>query len=873
MTAPSRLVISSITTGLQTNEKPFLIGNEAFPVLENALCWRKRLIKKPGSDKLGQLQRVIGTALLGAVTITINISPFPLQFGTSQFIVGSVVLTDATVVAGTPEPVTLISSDPLYSGTLDRSTGVLILNFPALAANTDIIFVPGLPVMGIEEFESAQSPATPIDFPVNVFFDTVYSYTLNGTIFIDNSFYAVTGAPIWWSGADYQQFDSSNYFRAMFVTNNKPGSFDFRIASVSGGPPSIVTLTLPVGITDMRMQTGDLVFINEATGLGAANINLKTFPITRTGANTFTIPVTAGAIDPNTGVVFPLTRLITLDTGMSAQMGDGIRWYDALGFRNFAPPLDNISLTSTTYLVGARIIIPFGNRLLAIGTFEASSNQIRGGTSIYYANRIRYCQVTATPFYSTSPANVGIEPLAWVSNIQGFGGFIDLDTTERIISAAITQGSLILGLESAQRKITNTGIETDPFVSQVINPDFGTAGTHSIIPMDKGILTVGEYGFITTSSYDAKRFDLPIIEQVFQINPDGNGYERISGGRDFVNEVVHFSYTGIFNPDDTDSGPTYFPDTTLVYNYREGSFSVWYESATTYGLIKSSVATTRWAALNDFIWENWFTPWNAMPNNSSTYPFVAFGTPQGFIMLKWANPSANDTSIVIQNITGPNSDGTYTITSVNHNLSAGMYVGFTPPLGSPNFSGTVFIGKVSHLGDTLYANTTTMFVVNFGSYDVTVSPGPIVPGTWQMSIVDLPLIQSKQFQLAWSNAQKTRIGAQKYFLDTTLNGEFTVDILGSQSPDSLNSSSFGNFQPSLISTAIVRTRPDDNLGINGDQRKQTQIWHRLASSCIGDTVQLQMSFSETQMRDINIAESPWTLHSIILDLYPSRTLA
>jgi len=870
MTAPSRLVISSIAAGLQTNEKPFLIGNDAFPVLENALCWRKRLIKKPGSDKLGQLQREIGTT--GASPFTANIAPIPFpnnvnnnQYGTSQFLIGSVVLTDADISAGAVS--TLVSSDPTYSGTLNRVTGALSITHPAIAA-TSVQFIPGLPVMGIEEFESAQSPSTPIDFPVNIYFDTVYSYSLNGTIFVDNSFYRVTTAPIWWSGTDFQQFDSSNYFRAMFVTNNSAGSFVFAIASIGAGANPTVTLTLPAGITDMRLQTGDVVFFNETTGAGAGNINLKAFSITRTGVNTFTIVVGASAINAGTGVVFPLTRLITLDTGISAQIGDGIRWYDASGFSNFAPPLDNLSTTASTYLVGARIVIPFGNRLLAIGTFEATSAQIAAGTSIYFANRIRYCQVTATPFYANSPTNVGFEPLAWVSNIQGFGGFIDLDTTERIISAAITQGSLILGLESAQRKLTNTGIETDPFVSQVINPDFGTAGTHSIIPMDKGILTVGEYGFITTSSYDAKRFDLPIIEQIFQLSPDGNGFERISGGRDFVNEVIHFSYTAIFNPDDGDANPTYFPDTTLVYNYREGSFSIWYESVTTYGLIKSSIATTRWAALTDFTWASWDTPWNALPNSSSTYPFVAFGTPQGFIMLKWANRSTNDSSMVIQDIVA-NADGTYTITSVNHNLFAEMYVGFT----LRNTKSPSFIGKIANLGDQLFANPTSKITVNFDTSDPTVLPGNIVPGTWQMSIIDQPFIQSKQFQLAWSNAQKTRIGAQKYFLDTTVNGEFTVDILGSQSPDSLNSSTFANPQPSLISNAIVRTRPDDSLGINSFQRSQTQIWHRLASSCIGDTVQLQMSFNDTQMRSVPIATSPWVLHSIILDLYPSRTLA
>lgn len=860
MSAPSRLVIASIATGLQTYDKPFLIGNDAFPTLENALCWRKQLIKKPGSFQLGRLERTLGNT--GASPFAVTISPIPLQHGTSEFRIGSVVLTDADLTVGAVA--TLTSSTGGYSGTLNRTTGALSITHPVIAP-TAVQFIPGIPVMGIEEFESDQSPNTQIDFPINVYFDTVYSYLFNGSIFVDNSFYKSTGAQVTWHGADYQQFDSANYYRAMFVTNNVPGAQFIRISNVpvTGGVTQITTLT-PHGLAN-----SDYVFINEVQGVTNLNgfggkitavIDPLNFTVTTTAA-------TAGAYTSG-GIVQELTR--------SVGNTDGIKWYDGQGtsagngngFVNFTPPLDNLQSTSTTYLVGARIIIPFGNRLLALGTFEdTSTNIIAGATPVYYGNRIRYCQVSATPFYGNAPANraspdnVGTEPLAWVSNIQGYGGFIDLDTTERIISAEATQGSLILGMESQQRKVVNTGIETDPFIVQLINPDYGSAGTHSTIPMDKGILTVGEYGFIITSSYDAQRFDLPIIQQIFQLNPSSNGFERICGGRDFVNEVIHFSYPSIFDPED--KAGSIFPDTTLVYNYRENSFSLWYESATTYGLVKEQQKT--WSALTSFTWESWDLPWNS-PTTTSTYPFVAFGTPQGFVMLKWYNDSTNDSSVVIQAISSVNPDNTYSITSVNHNLFSGAYVGFLPP-GSANPS---FIGQVAYLGNYAGATPESVFTVNF---DPSITPSSIIPGTWEVSIVDMPVIKTKQFQMAWSNSQKTRVGAQKYFMDTTEFGEFTVEILGSQSPIPLNNSTPSNPLPSLISNAIVRTRPDDSLGLNDSQSQQTQIWHRLASTAVGDTIQLQMSLSDAQMRNVPIAISPWKLQAIILDLYPSRALA
>lgn len=866
MIPPNRLVISSISTGLQTFDKPWLLNNDAFPNLDNALCWRKRLIKKTGSAQLGRLERSLGNT--GVSPFTATISPAPLIDGISSFQIGSAVLTDATISGG--GMINLISSDSNYSGTLDRTTGALSISFTIAPPPTAVQYIPGLPVMGIEEFESDNTASAPIDFPQNVYFDTVYSYVFNGVIFTDNSFYKISGAPVFWSGADYQQFDSTNYYRALWVTNNNPGAQFLQITNIAqvGGPPQ-TQLDVTTAVAN-NLQVGDVVFFNEVAGMTEVNGVTGTVAVPGNPVR-ITVPSNTYSNYTSGGILQSLTR------NVSTGFGDGIRWYDgqgpgSTGFVNFTPPLASINPApgvTITYLVGARILIPFGNRLLAIGPFEATSSEILAGSSgTYYGNRIRYCEVTATPFYAnilpiTLPAG-SFEPNAWASDIQGFGGFIDIDTTQRIITAEVTQGSLIMGLESEQRRMSITGIEADPFSLQLINPDYGSAGTHATIPMDKGILTAGEYGFIVASSFDAQRFDLPIIQQIFQVNPSSNGYERICGGRDFVNEVIYFSYPSIFDP--VDASGSIFPDTTLVYNYREQSFALWYESPTTYGLIKEQQQT--WSALTSFTWENWDLPWNS-PATVSTYPFVGFGTPQGFIMLKWANESTNDSSIMIQDISTLNPDDTYSITSVNHNLFPGAYVGFLPSgAATPSF-----IGYVAHLGDGNSANPDKIFSVNFDTSDPTVLPGNIIPGTWEVSIVDQPFIQTKQFPAAWSDARKTRIGAQKYFLDKTEFGEFTVNILGSQSPLPLNNSTVANQLPSLISNAIVRTRPDDSLGLNDNAQAQDQIWHRLASSCIGDTIQLQIIFDDAQMRKVNIATAPWVLHSIILDLYPSRTLA
>lgn len=870
MTQPARLIISNISVGQQTYEKPFFINNDAFPQLDNGICWRQRLMKKPGSEQIGRLTRNFMSTTLAQMTtagLTTTIADLLNDANINQRATqpnasiqpGSVMISTSSAAWNdlTTEGVLTAASGNAAAGTINYATGQVVLNFVAPDGGGNAItatfgYYPSLPVLGIEQFESDVAPTAQIDFPVNVFFDQMFSYEFNGTNFFDVSFYKITHLPVTWSGGNFQQFFSANYYRAMFVTNNNPGFHQLLGTYVSGSGSTTVVFTF-VASGAYTLKVGDWLYFYEWTGtvngMSGQVSNIGSFPdITVTFPGSVTVSGSGKA------------QLLTNNVAGS---GDGIRWFDGtgsdpngkpLGWVNFAPPLDNLFSSATTYLMGARMIIPFGNRLLAIGTYEGTSSQGVAG-AVYYGNRIRYCEVNATPFYSPPTPNTGsstfvqgFDPLAWASNIQGYGGFIDLDTTQRIISASITQGSLILGLESEQRRMSNTGIETQPYTLDVINPEYGSAGTYGIIPMDRGILTVGEYGLLTTSSYASKRFDEKIIDQVFSINANNNGFDRISGARDFYHEVVYFSYVS----DDADASNIY-PNRTIVFNYREESFAIWKESFTTYGLYKVSSKQT---------WQTYFTPWEFWVDNwedlggdQYVEPFVAGGNAQGFVMAKWADQSFNDPSLFIQAVTN-NMDGTYTIESANHNVEQGMYIGFWAGVPSDTIDEPSFILPVVN-------------VIDIDNFKIGIPPTVPVPGIWQMSIVDQINIYSKQFPSSWSNAMKTRIGAQKYFLDKTTSGQFTLNIYGSQSSLNLN-----GFNSDLaIFTAIVRTMPDVSLGLNDSASSQTQIWHRLSSSAIGDTVQLQFTMSDAQMTNVEVALSPWVLYSAVLDLYPSRTLA
>ncbi len=57
--------------------------------------------------------------------------------------------------------------------------------------------------------------------------------------------------------------------------------------------------------------------------------------------------------------------------------------------------------------------------------------------------------------------------------------------------------------------------------------------------------------------------------------------------------------------------------------------------------------------------------------------------------------------------------------------------------------------------------------------------------------------------------------------------------------------------------------------------QQQQIWHRMNTSLIGDTVQIGFTLSDEQMRDPNIQYQvdEIELHSIIMELWPAGLLS
>lgn len=908
-----KLIVGPINKGLRTDRLPFVIDNDSFPVLKNAYQWRGRVKRKRGTTKLGQLQRFLGTTNASG-NLTVTIVPPPIS-GFSIFTVGTNIFTDP----GTGFTVTLLTNGP---GTATLTAGG-VLTITGSNINTPVIYFPQLPVMGIEELNlnATLTPGT-------LAFDTTYSYNVS-TIFPwpinDVSFYKNpianaslpgyvakgTSTPITWNGQDYQQFWTVNYEGALWATNGinipfVPTNIGMQYASSSTTP----TLTAATWVNATTMQftivgnplvAGDFVFANEFTGLNTAGLNFQTGYVTVPG-NTFTV-VFPNATIANAAYAPGMLQYLT-NRAFPSQ--DNIRWFDGDptngqippvfssgdGWVNYMPPLSQRDYSiadlppAIYYLVGARMIVPFQDRLLFIGPVVQTKSF---GSQVYLQDTIIYSE-NGTPYYTASftntpsatvdtpenitnvfnpilvPINQSSNPCAMFEDQVGFGGFISAGVSDSITSVGNNENALIVGFSKLQTRVVATGNDVTPFEFFIVNSELGSSSTFSVINLDQGVLTRGSRGFVMTSQTSTERFDIEILDQVFQINLNNNGNERFTSQRDFINEWVYFTYN-------SNQSDWRYPNETLFYNYRDNSFALFYESYTTYGPFVESSGET-WADLNYFTWEEWNSPWNS-GDNTLNQPIILGGNQQGYLLIRDTKSTDEDPSLSVQNIVGN------LVTSPNHNLNDGDYITFS---GAQGTNVNLINGIVFTVQNATVNNFTLAPTPNPGS--VTYTGGGTIIRMY------VPFIQTKQFPEAWNIGRKTRIGPQMYLLTKTQFGQITVNMYLSQDDSTIFNT--GPIPPTpnptndaLIFSQIVYTCPEStNLGLTPFNTNlnmliepgatagapassgSTQIWHRMNTSMIGDTVQLGFTLSQEQMSDPLLIQqfSEIELHGFTIDV-------
>lgn len=914
-----KLLIGPMSHGLRNDRTAFSIDNDSFPTLINAYQWRGRIKRKRGTKFICRLQRFIGTTD-GAGNATITISPQPIGTGLSSFVIGTDVFYDPGTTAN-PGVQTLLTNSS-GTGTLDRVNGILTITGSKIA--TQIIYFPTLPVMGLEDVTLGVN-----QFPGTLGFDTTYSYnipTASPFTPYDVSFYKNpstatylgyiqkgTWTPTWWNGQNYQQFWTVNYQGALWATNGLKINTTFdtssigmqfvsapsEITDISGitnipGPPNgtEIQFTIP----KHGLVVGDFLFFNEFDATTYPGLNLQTgYVVVRVNNNNVIVRFPNAVITGPAGTSNPQSGIAQYLTSRTDTTKDCLRWYDGdptggapptpsstLGWVNFMPPLSNMNFSiddetpAIYYLVGARMIFPFKDRLLFFGPIIQTSS----GAPIYLQDTVIYSQ-NGTPYYTASftgnpllattvffpiltPTGFTASPVSYFEDETGYGGFVSAGVDQPMTTMSPNEDVLICGFDRLQTRLIYSGNDIVPFNFFLINSELGSSSTFSAINMDKGVITRGNRGFTITSQVDCQRIDLEIPDQVFELELNNNGTERVCAQRDFENEWIHFTYQS-----NEDIENYKFPDQTLQFNYRDNSWAIINETYTTYGQFRPSSGDT-WNSI-DTIWDGWDDPWTA-GETTLFQSFVIGGNQQGFVLQKNVGTS-EETSLTIQDIVAS------VVTCPDHSLNPGDYIIISGVLGA---LGSQVNGKIFSVASP---------VENSFSLNPSIVGGTYMGGGL-ITRMYVPFIQTKQFPMAWEMARKTRLGMQQYLLSTTSNAQITLLIFLSQN------SSYPYPDPATIDdgqiySTILYTCPEStNLGLtpfntNLQQLVQVptgvspseQMWHRINTSLIGDTVQLGFTLSDAQMRTVDELGNPISqfaeinLHRIIIDISPSQLLS
>lgn len=916
---PEQIYIGNFAKGLKTDRLPFNIDNDAFPTMYNFYSWRGRAKRKRGTEALARLQRqIISVAVpnfaispwqfgpLALVAgagnlktgpwITFNSLTYTLEVdssivpGSISFVVGANTYTEPAIPDGT------LIGTPAGSGTINYATGAVTITAGGVGPLTGTFsYYPALPVLGLEDFIPNALSA---NFPLLLAFDPTYSYQINQTVeppfFYSTSYYKGTNTPVIWTNDDAFLFWTTNYQSAFWATNNKPGFHFKSINTVAQVSPTRVTIT----ITAHGLIVGDHIWVNEVTGTIATssgstqnqNINGQTGRVFAVvDANTITVDFdgTNGTSTANfqPGAVGAGGIAQYLTSSIAGQ--DGIRWYDGdptsgtgiptgtgLGWSNFSPPLTNATvsindqLSAKYYLVGALAIVPFKDRLLFFGP------QIQAVGGVVIQKPLQDTVIwswNGTPYYTAlvptnSSNSESYDFTAYYVDQTGKGGYQSAGISIPIQTVNNNEDVLLVGFgaEGKKTRFVYTGNDLQPFIFYLINNELPSSSTFSSVSMDRGAIDIGSLGITITTQQNCDRVDTDIPDYVFQIKALNNGQKRVNAIRDFFREWIYFAY-----PDGNSRWK--YPTQTFLLNYRDNTWAILYENFTRHGNYRKQTKNTwKTIGIKFGTWSNWREPWNAGSSNP-VFPSIVAGNPQGYVLIK--SQGTNEAPSGDINAVANDGLGFTNITSFNHCVRIGDYLYFLSALGLTGLNGK--IGKVIRVANA------DVFTV-----DIAVPTGTYL-GLGTFTRLSQPLLQTKQFPFFWNEGRKTRLGVQKYLFDFTARSQVTINVNLSQDPDNIYNA--GPIVPdddatnkSLIYSQTVYTCPEStNIGLTPANTNlqmptaegQYQIWHRMNTSLIGDSVQIGVTLNDAQMRNLEYATSEIALHGIQLTVDRGPQLA
>lgn len=503
-----------------------------------------------------------------------------------------------------------------------------------------------------------------------------------------------------------------------------------------------------------------------------------------------------------------------------------MREFNGATWSQFKPTVDGAE-----FLLCARIIVPFKNRLIAFNTWEGVAFP---GTN--YQNRCRYSQI----------GDPGAAD-AWDQTTPGKGNAIDAPTTEAIVTVEFVKDRLIVFFERSTWELVYVGNQAYPFAWQQINTELGVESTFSVVPFDVVAIGVGNVGVHACNGANVSRIDDKIPTAVFDIHNEDDGAYRVYGIRDYYPEMLYWTF-----PDATRSSASPYPNQILVFNYETSTWSFNIDSITCFGYYQPSSAIT-W----DSTIITWSDPisWSSGANQARSRQVIA-GNQQGYTFLVDSNVTTNASVLQITDIT--TAANIVTITCINHNLDLGEYIYLQDIVDTGNLS--LLNGKIFQLIAGTVAPSTLTFI-----YD----GGTLLAGTYKgngtISRVSNINIETKEYNFYQQQGRNAYVSKVDFLLDKTDSGAIMVDYFVSTSGDSMINSGTGT----LLGTSVLDTSAYIDVPFEANT---SRVWHPLYFQADGECVQLQFYLSDDQMRSTAIRKSDFQLNAMCWYATPSSRL-
>ncbi len=517
-------------------------------------------------------------------------------------------------------------------------------------------------------------------------------------------------------------------------------------------------------------------------------------------------------------------------------------------FVDFKPQIDNN--VPPNYLLQARILIPYYGRLLAFNTIEGPDYEdITGTPNKNFFNRVRFSQV-GNP----------LEADAWRVDIFGKGGFADAPTAEQIIGVTFFKNTLIVFFERSTWQLRYVGEYGTPFLFERISSDFGSESTFSSLLFDQGVLAIGDRAIISATSTNVSRIDEAIPDQVFDIRNVEAGPERVQGVRDFQRELAFWCFTN----SDISNSTQYFPNSVLVFNYRNNTFALFRDNVTAFGTLQPATGIT-WDSTNIF-WDDAVVTWDSVQNNA-LFPRIVSGNQQGFVHY-YGYTAPDEPSLYISDIdltTTP-----ITITVPNHNLENGEVV---------YMEGLLFLDSVTppptplstDLNDNIYSvqlvddNTLSLFRWSFddqqyySNFTFTPVTTAVYVGGGSLRLFPLLDVQTKDFNPFAPKGKQLKVSYIDFLMAKTESAAFSINLFFNTTSPVEGSIFTGKVGQSESETYIAAPYYGNNT--NSDI-----AWHRFAQTISGQFIRIQMTFDNDLMNTMETHEQDWELNAMTLHL-------